>query len=73
MKEKRNLLTGTGLIGTFALWTVLIQCLDVQAVGQIYVETTILVAIVYCIYLGRIKEDAIKKGERLYSRQWDPY
>ena len=34
MKEKRNLLTGTGLIGTFALWTVLIQCLDVQAVGQ---------------------------------------
>ena len=46
MKKKRNLLTGTGLIGTFALWTVLIQCLDVQAVGQIYVETTIVVAIV---------------------------
>ena len=34
MKEKRNLLTGTGLIGAFALWTVLIQCLDVQAEGQ---------------------------------------
>ena len=34
MKEKRNLLTGTGLIGAFALWTVLIQCVDVQAVGQ---------------------------------------
>ena len=28
---------------------------------QIYVVTTIVVAIVYCIYLGRIKEDAIKK------------
>ena len=34
MKEKRNLLTGAGLIGAFALWTVLIQCVDVQAVGQ---------------------------------------
>ena len=34
MKEKRNLLTGTGLIGAFALWTVLIQCVDVQTVGQ---------------------------------------
>ena len=34
MKEKRNLLTGTGLIGAFALWTVLIQWVDVQAVGQ---------------------------------------
>ena len=34
MKEKRNLLTGIGLISAFALWTVLIQCVDVQAVGQ---------------------------------------
>ena len=34
MKEKRNLLAGAGLIGVFALWTVLIQCVDVQAVGQ---------------------------------------
>ena len=34
MKEKRNLLTGAGLIAAFALWTVLIQWVDVQAVGQ---------------------------------------
>ena len=34
MKEKRNLLTGVGLIVSFVLWTVLIQCVDVQAVGQ---------------------------------------
>ena len=34
MKEKRDLLIGGGLIGVFALWTVLIQCVDVQAVGQ---------------------------------------
>lgn len=34
MKEKRNLLAGTGLIAAFALWTVLIQWVDVQAVGQ---------------------------------------
>ena len=34
MKEKRNLLAGVGLIGAFALWTVLIQYVDVQAVGQ---------------------------------------
>ena len=34
MKEKRNLLAGAGLIGAFALWTVLIRCVDVQAVGQ---------------------------------------
>ena len=34
MKEKRNLLTGIGLISAFALWTVLIQCVDVQVVGQ---------------------------------------
>ncbi len=61
MNEKRNLLMGVGLIGAFALWTVLIQWVDVQAVDQIYVVTTIVVAIVYCIYLGRIKEDAIKK------------
>ena len=34
MKEKRNLLIGGVLIGTFAMWTVLIQCVDVKAVGQ---------------------------------------
>ena len=34
MKERRNLLAGVGVIGAFALWTVLIQCVDVQAVGQ---------------------------------------
>ena len=34
MKEKRNLLAEVGLIGVFALWTVLILCVDVQAVGQ---------------------------------------
>lgn len=34
MKGKRNLLMGTGLVGVFALWTVLIQCVDVQVVGQ---------------------------------------
>ncbi|MCR5591912.1 MAG: phosphatase PAP2 family protein [Lachnospiraceae bacterium] len=34
MKEKRNLLMGIGLIGSFALWTVLVLCVDVQAVGQ---------------------------------------
>ncbi|MCR4850855.1 MAG: phosphatase PAP2 family protein [Lachnospiraceae bacterium] len=34
MKEKRNLLTGIGLIGAFALWTVLILCVDVKAAGQ---------------------------------------
>ena len=34
MNEKRNLLMGVGLIGAFALWTVLIQWVDVQAVGQ---------------------------------------
>ncbi|MCR5672112.1 MAG: phosphatase PAP2 family protein [Lachnospiraceae bacterium] len=34
MKEKRNLLTGGGLIGAFVLWTVLIRCVDVQAAGQ---------------------------------------
>ena len=28
MKEKRNLLTGIGLISAFALWNVLIQCVD---------------------------------------------
>lgn len=33
MKEKRNLLTGIGFIIAFALWTVLIQYVDVQAVG----------------------------------------
>ena len=34
MKKKRNLLMGVGLIGAFALWTVLIRRVDVQAVGQ---------------------------------------
>ena len=34
MKEKRNLLAGVGLIGAFAIWTVLLQCIDVQVVGQ---------------------------------------
>ena len=34
MKEKRNLLTGVGLISSFALGTVLIQSVDVQPVGQ---------------------------------------
>jgi undecaprenyl-diphosphatase len=34
MKEKRNLLAGAGVIGAFALWTVLIRWVDVQAVGQ---------------------------------------
>ncbi len=34
MKEKRNLPAGVGMIGAFALWTVLIQWVDVQAVGQ---------------------------------------
>lgn len=34
MKDKRNLLTGIGFIASFALWNVLIQCVDVQAVGQ---------------------------------------
>lgn len=34
MKGKSNLLTGIGLVAAFALWTVLIQCVDVQAVGQ---------------------------------------
>ena len=34
MKKKRNLLMGIGLTCAFALWTVLIQHVDVQAVGQ---------------------------------------
>ena len=34
MKEKKYLLTGVVLTGAFAFWTVLIQCVDVQAVGQ---------------------------------------
>jgi len=34
MKEKRNLLAGAGLIGAFALWTVLIRWVNVQDVGQ---------------------------------------
>lgn len=34
MKEKRNLLTGASLIAAFVIWTVLIQCVDVQPVGQ---------------------------------------
>lgn len=35
---------------------------DNALVDQIYVEVTIVVAIVYCIYLGKIKED-VKKNE----------
>ena len=34
MKEKRDLLTGAGLISIFALWTILIRYIDVQSVGQ---------------------------------------
>ena len=34
MKEKRDLLTGAGLIIAFAIWTVLVQCVDVQPAGQ---------------------------------------
>ena len=34
MKGERDLLAGGGLIGAFALWTVMIQYIDVQAVGQ---------------------------------------
>lgn len=30
---RKNLLTGAMLLGAFALWTLLIQCVDVQAVG----------------------------------------
>ena len=33
MKQKRLLCTGIGLLLLFVLWTVLIQCVDVQAVG----------------------------------------
>ena len=34
MKDKKYLLTGTGLLAAFALWTLLIRCIDVKAVGQ---------------------------------------
>ena len=34
MKEKRDLLTGIGGLGIFALWTVLIRHVDVQSAGQ---------------------------------------
>ena len=34
MKEKRNLLAGIGLIAVFIFWTILVQCVDVQPVGQ---------------------------------------
>ena len=34
MKEKRILFAGGGLIIAFALWTALIQCVDVKDVGQ---------------------------------------
>ena len=30
MSEKRNLLTGAGLIGAFVMWTVLVQHVDVS-------------------------------------------
>ena len=32
-KEKKDLLTGIGFLGAFILWTILIQCIDVQEVG----------------------------------------
>ena len=34
MKAKRVLLTGTGLLATFVVWTFLIVTVDVQNVGQ---------------------------------------
>nr|MCR5734243.1 phosphoesterase PA-phosphatase [Lachnospiraceae bacterium] len=34
MKEKRNLLIGALFTGAFALWTVLVQYVDVRIVGQ---------------------------------------
>lgn len=34
MKEKRNLLARVSLISAFALWTIMVQCVDVQAMGQ---------------------------------------
>ena len=33
MKQKRLVWTGAGLLALFILWTVLIRCVDVQAVG----------------------------------------
>ena len=33
MEEKRDLLTGIGLLGVFVLLTAMIQCIDVRAVG----------------------------------------
>ena len=33
MKQKNGLITGAGLLLAFTLWTVLIQCVDVQAIG----------------------------------------
>ena len=33
MKWKKRLQTGIGLLLLFVLWTILIQCVDVQAVG----------------------------------------
>ncbi len=41
MKEKRKLLTGVGLISVFALWTFLIQCVDVQPAGQVIMVSAI--------------------------------
>ena len=32
-KEKKDLLTGIGFLSAFILWTILIQCIDVQEVG----------------------------------------
>ena len=32
-KENRDLLAALGFLAAFALWTVLIRCVDVQAVG----------------------------------------
>ena len=33
MKERRTLWAGLGLLGAFVLWTALVRCVDVQAVG----------------------------------------
>lgn len=45
------------MIGTFSMFGA-----DNALVDQIYVGVTIVVVIVYCIYLGKIKEDE-KKNE----------
>ena len=32
-KEKKDLLTGIGFLGAFILWTILLQCIDIQEAG----------------------------------------